>query len=128
MHVLFAAAARLASLFAACRHLQAAASVETLRRALLATLPEFAELEKRLNRALMGDGSKALRRRQQRLAIDLHLVPYYSQPFADAKEIYRSQAKAGTNHFHAYASAFVVGHGQRSTVALTAVERGERRL
>src|SRR3989442_52054 len=42
------------------------------------------------------------------------------------KEIYRSQAKDGTNNFHAYASAYVVCKGQRFTVALTPVERGEK--
>ena len=125
LHVLFAAAARLTSLFAAGLRLKQASSVETLRRALLATLPEYAELQRRVNRALMGDCPKAVRKRRQRLAIDLHLVPYYGQPFADAKEIYRSQAKAGTNNFHAYASAYIVCHGQRFTVALTPVERGE---
>jgi len=88
-------------------------------------LPAYAELQKRVQRALAGSGPKSLRKRQQRLAIDLHLVPYYGQPLADPKEIYRSQAKAGTNRFHAYASAYVVCHGQRFTVALTPVEKGE---
>jgi hypothetical protein len=41
-------------------------------------------------------------------------------------EIHRSQAKAVTNNFHAYASADVVSHGQRFTVALTPVERGAK--
>ena len=80
----------------------------------------------RQSRALAGDLPKALRKRKQRFAIDLHLVPYYGEPCADPKEIYRSQAKAGTNNFHAYASAYVVCHGQRFTVALTPVERGEK--
>jgi hypothetical protein len=37
------------------------------------------------------------------LAIDLTLIPYHGQPQADPKEIYRSKAKDGTSHFHAYA-------------------------
>jgi len=123
--VLFAAGAWLTSVYAACQRLRHAPSDETLRKALLATLPGYAELQKRVNRALVGDLPKALRRRKQRLAIDLHLVPYYGEAFADPKEIYRSQAKAGTNNFHAYASAYVVCHGQRFTVALTPVEQGE---
>jgi putative transposase len=126
LQVVFAAAARLTSVFAACARLARAPSAETVRQALLATLPAYAELQRRVNRALAGDLPKALRKRKQRLAIDLHLAPYYGEPCADPKEIYRSQAKAGTNNFHAYASAYVVCHGQRFTVALTPVERGEK--
>lgn len=124
LHLLCAAAARLTSLFAACRALRGPAP-ETARRALFATLPDYAELQRRVNRALVGDLPKPLRRRPCRLAIDLHLVPYYGQPHADPKEVYRSQAKAGTHNFHAYASAYVVLHGRRYTVALLPVERGQ---
>jgi hypothetical protein len=125
LQVVFAATARLASIFATCLHLKDAPSCETIRKALLATLPEYAALQRGVNRALAGDLPKALRGKKQRLAIDLHLRPYYGQPHQDIKEIYRSQAKDGTNNFHAYASAYVVCHGQRYTVALTPVERGE---
>ncbi len=124
-HVLFAAAARLTSIFQACQRLADAPSDQTVRDALLATLPEYAELQRRVNRALAGDLPKSLRRRRQRLAIDLHLVPYHGEPFRDPKEIYRGQAKSGTSHFHAYATAYVVVRGQRFTVALTPVEKGE---
>ena len=124
--VLCAAAARLTSIFAICQHLDKAPSDETVRQALLNTLPEYAELQRRVNRALQGDLPKTLRRKRQRLAIDVTLIPYHGQPFADAKEIYRGQAKSGTSHFHAYASAYVVCHGQRYTVALTPVEKGEK--
>jgi Transposase DDE domain len=44
----------------------------------------------------------------------------------DLKEVYRSQAKSGTSHFHAYATAYVNYRGQRFTLALTVVERGEK--
>lgn len=126
LRVLFAAAARLTSIFAACLHWTRAPSCETIRKALLATLPEYAILQRGVNRALAGDLPKALRRNRQRLAIDLHLRPYYGKPHRSPKEIYRSQAKAGTNNFHAYASAYVVCKGQRYTVALTPVEHGEK--
>jgi putative transposase len=46
------------------------------------------------------------------------------QPFRDRAEVYRPQAKAGTSHFHAYASAYVVRRGERFTVALLPVPRG----
>jgi putative transposase len=96
-----------------------------LFKALLATLPGYAELQRRVNRALAGKLPKSLRRRLQRLAIDVTLIPYHGKPQADPKEIYRSLAKCGTSHFHAYASAYVVCRGQRYTVALTPVEKGE---
>jgi Transposase DDE domain len=124
-NVVFAAAARLISISAACLYFKDAPTGETIRKALLSTLPGYADLQKAVNRALTGDLPKALRKKKQRLAIDLHLVPYYGEPQKDPKEIFRSQAKDGTNNFHAYASAYVVCQGQRYTVALTPVERGE---
>jgi putative transposase len=124
LSIVFVAAVRLVSIAAACRRLLKGPSDETARKALLATLPDYAALQRAVNRALAGDLPKTLRRRKQILAIDLHLVPYYGEPFKDPKEIYRSQAKKGTNDFHAYATAYVVRRGQRYTVALTPVERG----
>ena len=123
--VLLVAAAELASIHATCGRLDDLASEETIRKALYASLPEFAELQRQLNRALAGRLPRALRRRSQRLAIDLTLIPYHGEHFHDPKEVYRSQAKDGTSHFHAYATAYVVLKGQRFTVALTAVTQGE---
>src|SRR5947199_6267476 len=98
--VLFYAASRIASLAAACAALRDAPSDTAAHDALLAGLPAFAELQRRLNRALQGDLPKALRRRQP-LAIDLTLIPYHGQPLHEEREIYRSQPKSGTTHFHA---------------------------
>jgi hypothetical protein len=123
--VLLVAAAGVTSIHAACSRLDGLASEETIRKALYASLPEFAELQRQLNRALAGRLTKALRRRRQRLAIDLTLIPYHGEPFHDPTEVYRGLAKQGTSHFHAYATAYVVLRGQRFTVALTAVARGE---
>lgn len=123
--ILFCAAARLSSIAATCFALVRAPSDQAVRDALLATLPAIAELQRRLNRALAGDLPKPLRRRRQPIAIDLVLIPYHGQPFADPDEVYRSQAKSGTSHFHAYATAYVVCRGQRFTLALTTVRRGE---
>ena len=68
---------------------------------------------------------RAARRRRQPLACDLTLTPYHGQPLHDADEVYRSQAKSGTTHFHAYATAYVVKKGQRFTVALVYVRKGQ---
>src|SRR5512132_4128909 len=123
--LLLAAAARITSLSDACQRLRDAPSDETARKTLLATLPDYATLQRQLNAALAGHLPKALRRHLQRLAIDLTLLPYHGQPFRDPEEIYRGPARAGTSQFHAYATAYVVHHGQRFTVALTGVTKGE---
>lgn len=123
--LLFYAAARITSLSDACKYLRDAPSDEAARLALIATLPEFAELQRRLNAALAGNLPRHLRRRPQRLAADLVLIPYHGEPLHDADEIYRSAAKCGTSHFHAYATLYVILHGYRFTVALTAVAASE---
>jgi hypothetical protein len=126
LHVLFTACARLCSLSAACWSLATAPSRETIRQALLRGLAARDELLRRLNRALSIEVPRALRRRPQQVAIDLVLIPYHGQPMRDLSEIFRSQAKDGTSHFHAYATAYVNYRGQRYTLALTVVERGEK--
>jgi putative transposase len=93
--------------------------------ALIATRPDFAALQRRLNAALTGNLPRPLRRRPQRLAADLVLIPYPGQPLLEPDEIYRSAAKSGTSHFHAYATLSVIHRGGRFTVALTAVKGGE---
>jgi hypothetical protein len=123
--LLFYAAARITSLSDACQSLRDAPSDEAARLALIATLPDFAELQRRLNAALAGHLPRTVRRRPQRLAADLVLIPSHGQPLHDPEEIYRSAAKSGTSHFHAYATLYVLRHGSRFTVALTAVCRGE---
>lgn len=124
--VIFTACCRLGSLFAAARRLAGAPSHETVRQALLHNLPDLDTLERRLNRVLVADLPKGLTRRRQRLAIDLTLLPYHGRPAHDADELVRGQAKSGTTHFHAYATAYLVLRGQRFTVALTYVRQGEK--
>jgi putative transposase len=123
--VLFYAAARQISRAAACAALKDAPSDSATYAALMATLPEIQELQRRLNRALQGDLPEALRRKRQPIAVDLILIPYHGQPQDDPGEIYRGQAKDGTTHFHAYATAYVIRKGQRFTVGLTYVRQGD---
>ena len=122
--ILLIAAGRVVSLFAACRDLADAPCSRTIYDALLATLPDMRELERRLNLSLCHKLPKALLRKSRILAIDLTLIPYHGQPSVDIKEIFRSKPKSGTSHFHAYATAAVVHKGYRYTVALMHVEYG----
>jgi hypothetical protein len=64
-----------------------------MHAALMATLPEIHELQRRLHRALQGDLPQALRRRRQPLALDRTLIPYHGEPLTDPREVYRGQAK-----------------------------------
>jgi hypothetical protein len=126
LHVLFAACARLVSMARAAMSLALAPSRETIRKAWLAWLPKRDELLLRLNDCLAANLPRYLRRRPQRAAVDLTLVPYHGRPMLDLSEVFRGKAKDGTSHFHAYATAYVNYRGQRYTLALTAVERGEK--
>jgi hypothetical protein len=125
LQVVLAAAARLCSITAAARHLATAPSDQTVRTALVRGLPDRGELERRLNRALAADLPRSLAGTRQPLALDLTLRPYHGEPFEEVAEIYRSQAKGGTTHFHAYATVYLVRHGRRFTLALTWVTKGE---
>ncbi|MBV8264872.1 MAG: hypothetical protein JO252_00845 [Planctomycetaceae bacterium] len=100
-------------------------SDETVRKALWATLPDCAVRQRQLQAALAGHLPRALRKHPQRLAIDLTLIPDHGQPCRDLNAISRGQAKDGTSHFHAYATAAIIRKGQRYTVALTGVCKGE---
>ena len=122
--VLLAAAGARSSIFATCKRLRDAPSDETVRKALRASLTNGVKLQWQINRALRGYLPKALKRKARPVACDLHLTPYYGQPYADPKELCRSRSKDGTTHFHSYATAYIVCKGQRFTVGLTYVTQG----
>jgi putative transposase len=126
LSVLFCAGSRLCTITAACFALVRTPSRETIRKAILRHLPARDELLRRVNRALTADVPRALRRREQQVSMDLVLIPYHGEPMLDLSEVFRSQAKSGTSHFHAYATAYVNYRGQRYTLALTTVDRGEK--
>ena len=123
LKVLLLAAAGITSIGAICKKLSGAPTSQAILAALRATLPDLATLERQVNRSLWPDAKrlKALRRKPREIAIDLTLIPYHGQPHSDPSEIYRSQPKSGTTHFHAYATAYVIHKGHRYTLALTRV-------
>jgi len=89
-------------------------------------LDDMDSLETQLNAALHHQlPSKVINHRHQ-LAIDLHLLPFYGRPSAqEAPYIYRSQAKAGTTSFFAYASVYVIRRHHRVTLAIHPVRNDE---
>ena len=126
--VLFAAAARISSISETCRRLTDVPSEEIYAKALYAQVFCLEALKRKVNAAFVAHLPRALRRRRKRplrVAIDLTLIPYYGQYPLGHPEIYRSKAKAGTHSFFAYATAYVMLHGQRFTLAVTPVTRSE---
>ena len=122
LQVLFYGAGQLCSLFAACSRLRDAPSDQAVRDALAALCPEAETLEQQFNASVAAQLPKVVKKRRWHLAIDLNLRPYYGQAHRRAAELYRSQAKRGTTHFHAYATCYLVHRARRYTVALTRVE------
>ncbi len=126
LNILLRAAARSISVSAACRDLANAPSDQAVMTALEEGLPKtLSVLERRLNEALTGQLPRRLRRRRWQVAIDWHLTPYYGHPYASRNEIYYGKPRQGTKQFHAYASACIIDHGERYTLALTWVRRHE---
>jgi hypothetical protein len=124
--IVLRAAARSISISAACCDLARAPSNHAVLTALDDGLPKtLVVLERRLNEVLVGRLPRQMRRRAWEVAIDLHLDPYYGQPYRSRNEIYYGKAKLGTTKFHAYASACIVEYGRRYTLALTWVRRHE---
>lgn len=126
--VLFAAAARISSISETCGRLRDAPCEETYANALYANLFCLEHLKRKVNAAFRAHLPRALRRRRKRplrVCVDLTLIPYYGQHSLDSREIYRSQKKAGTRSFFAYATAYVLLHGQRFTLAVTPVTRSD---
>ena len=124
--IVLRAAARSISISAACRDLARGPSDHAVMTALDDGLPRtLAVLERRFNEALVDYLPRRMRRRAWEVAIDWHLDPYYGQPQKSRNEIYYGKAKQGTKRFHAYASACIVEHGHRYTLALTWVRRHE---
>jgi hypothetical protein len=107
--------------------LKGAPSANRLREVLAKALPDRASLQRALNRILRAQTPRFVKKgkRSYYVAIDLTLIPYHGECFADENEIVRSQAKSGTTHFHGYATVSIVHDHQRYVLALRFVEKGE---
>jgi len=125
--VLGYASANRVSMDAACHELKEAPSANRLREVLVQALPDRAILQRALNTILRAQTPRFAKKgkRAYYVAIDLTLIPYHGEQYANEKEIVRSQAKSGTTHFHGYATVSIVHDDQRYVVALRFVEKGE---
>ena len=83
---MLAAAARITSLSDACGRLFDVPCDETARKALLATLPDYATLQRPLNAAQAGHLPMARRKQHQRFTNDPTQTPYQRQPTRDTGE------------------------------------------
>ena len=127
LSVLFAAAARISSIHETCGRLVKAPCEETFTAALYPQLLDVDLIKRRVNAAFAGHLPRAIRRgkRPLTIAIDLTLIAYYGKHPLDDMNVYRSQAKRGTNSFFAYATAYLVLRGERFTLAVIPVTRSE---
>lgn len=129
LNIALRAAARSISISAACRDLSDGPSDQAVMVALEDGLPQtLSVLERRLNEALTCKLPRRVLRRKWQVAIDFHLTPYYGKPHQSGNELYYGKPRQGTKKFHAYASACIVEHGQRYTVALTYVRRHDSKV
>jgi hypothetical protein len=93
---------------------------ESVRKALLANLTDAGQLTKELVRGLQLPVPRSLRKRPVPIAIDYYKRPYYG----DRKRtpaVRGGKRQAGTHWFWTYASASILIHGQRWTVAFTPI-------
>jgi hypothetical protein len=120
LNLLLLMAAHTASLFATVRRFFAF-SHETASRAVKANLPSRERLVAGLVQALydVAQFSRQDRRRRWLVAIDTHHVPYYGQK---APGVLGGPKKQGTKWFFGYATACLLHHRRRYTVALCPLE------
>lgn len=123
LKVVLTAAAQAISLFAACLRLQSM-SDQTARASLRGRLPKRrAALEAKLNAALRYSVSRSTRRRRRTIACDLHEIPYHGT--AAKNHLRGNKSRDGTTQFFVYATACIVEHGHRFTLAHTWVQRSD---
>lgn len=123
IQLLVRAAAEMRSLWAIVHEAGVVPSFETVRKALMRSLPNEPEaLLPQTTKALHSRLPKSLLRRPQDMAVDLHLRPYYGK---SKTGVVGGKRKASTKKFFAYATLMVVRRGQKFTVGYTHVRARE---
>ncbi len=120
LNVLLGVAVNRGTLEAVCADLVGTPTPETLRRYLNEQLrvEELSDLEQRLNAALAQQVPARVRRAARDVALDFHDRPYYGTASQEAGLWVRGQAKDGTTHFYRVATAYVMWHELRVTLAI----------
>jgi hypothetical protein len=115
------------SMEVASHELKEAPCANRLREVLAQALPDRKVLQRALNTILRRHTPRFIKKgkRAYSITIDLTLIPYRGEHYADEKEIVRSQPKSGTTHFHGYATVSIVHDNPRYVVALRFVEKDE---
>src|SRR5215212_9737393 len=126
--ILLAAAARHTTIEAACADLERAPDANTVRGHLTAQLLEVSipDLEQQWNTLLSSLIPEWLRERTQEVAVDFHDEPYYGSddPADPDNWVCRGEARAGTTRFYRCATAYLVLHDVRLTLAVVFVKPG----
>lgn len=79
---------------------------------------ELAELEERLNKALVQQLPPRVRRRVQDIAMDFHDRPYYGKTTQEEGLWVRGRTKDGTTRFYRIATAYIIRDGLRFTLGI----------
>ena len=118
--ILLGASAKQGTIHSMCQSMEDAPSDATVRGYLNEQLTDekMHEIEKQMNAALASQIPKPVFKRARDTAIDYHEQAYYGKtPQAQGLWI-RSAAKDGTTHFYRVASAYVIWHALRVTLAI----------
>jgi hypothetical protein len=126
--LLLAAAAGQTTIEAACADLERAPDANTVRGYLSEQLPVAAipDLEQQWNDLLRSLIPQWLCARPQEIALDFHDEPYYGRDQSDDPNnwVCRGEARAGTTRFYRCATAYLVLHDVRLTLAVVFVKPG----
>ena len=127
IHFLLGAAANCGTVQALGSDLVGSPDPETIRGYLRKQLrvEDLPDLERRLNAALGRKIPPRVWRQARDVAIDFHDRPYYGKTSQAEGLWIRAQARDGTTHFYRIATAYVILHGLRVTLAIHFVLPGE---
>ena len=124
--LLLAAAARRTTIESACADLERAPDATTVRGYLTEQLPpaSIGDLEQQWNELLPTRLPDWLHHRPQEVAVDFHDEPYYGHETPDDPDTWvcRGEARQGTTRFYRCATAYLMLHDVRLTLAVVFVK------
>jgi putative transposase len=123
LDTLIYAAAERKSLHSACASLSATANDDTIRNYLNAAFKPggIYEMQQAVNRSLLAELPRRVRKGRWNIAIDMHDQPYYGHCDELEPWVCQSKSKHSTKRFLRIATAYVIKNGLRITVAMRVV-------